>query len=153
MIDSHCHLFFDDISKNLSSFIDNAKANKITSILSINTDPSDFINHYNLIKNFKSIYISYGLHPENVTNTNLITKDDILDNVSQEKVIAIGETGLDFYHSIQYKKQQFQVFESHVEASIESNLPLIIHQRNSEEEIIEILSKYQKFKNLKMHKI
>ena len=148
MIDSHCHLFFDDISKNLSSFIDNAKANKITSILSINTDPSDFINHYNLIKNFKSIYISYGLHPENVTNTNLITKDDILDNVSQEKVIAIGETGLDFYHSIQYKKQQFQVFESHVEASIESNLPLIIHQRNSEEEIIEILSKYQKFKNL-----
>jgi len=148
MIDSHCHLFFDDIKKNLTSIIDNAKNKNITSMLSINTNPSDFINHYNLIENLNGIYISYGLHPENISNENLITKYDILSNISKNKVIGIGETGLDFYHTVEFKKQQFKVFESHIEASIESTLPLIIHQRNSEEAIIEVLKNYQKFNNL-----
>ena len=150
MIDSHCHLFFDNIKKNLTSIIDNAKNNNITSILSINTDPFEFTNHYELIKDIKGIYISYGLHPEKITNENLITKELIISNLSKDKVIGIGETGLDFYHSIKFKKQQFKIFEAHIEASIESKLPLIIHQRNSEIEIMEVLKKYQKSNNLKV---
>ena len=150
MIDSHCHLFFEDIKKNINTIIKNAHNNNIKSMLSINTDPSDFINHYNLIDHFKDIYISYGLHPENVSNHNLITKDSILSNISHNKVIGIGETGLDFYHSIEFKKQQYEVFDVHIESSIESNLPLIIHQRNSENEIIEVLKNYQKSNILKI---
>ena len=60
MIDSHCHLNFDSLQSNIKQVIKNAKDNNITSILSINTIPEDFLNHYNLIKNFQSIFISYG---------------------------------------------------------------------------------------------
>ena len=149
MIDSHCHLNFDSLQKNFSNLIQNAKDNNITSILSINTDPDNFLNHYNLIKDYKSLFISYGLHPENITSDKLITKEDILDNTKLDRVIGIGETGLDFYHSTEYKKEQLIIFEKHIEASIETKLPLIIHQRNSENEIIEILDSYKNY-NLKI---
>lgn len=150
MIDSHCHINFESLSNNLIEIINNAKNNNITSILSINTDPDNFSNHYNLIKNYKSIFISYGLHPENVSSKKSLTKDNIIKNLTKDKVIGIGETGLDFYHSLEFKKEQYINFENHIEASIESNLPLIIHQRNSENEIIEVLKNYQKQKDLKV---
>ena len=95
MIDSHCHLNFESIKNNFSTIIDNAKKNKITSILSINTEPDQFDEHYNLIKDYNSIYLSYGLHPEHVTNTKLISKDLISKYSQINKVIGIGETGLE----------------------------------------------------------
>jgi Zn/Cd-binding protein ZinT len=61
MIDSHCHLNFNELAENFHNIINNSKLNNITSILSINTDPKDFEEHLNLIKNFNSIYLSYGV--------------------------------------------------------------------------------------------
>ena len=150
MIDSHCHLNFESIKNNFLTIIDNAKKNNITSVLSINTDPDEFKTHYNLIKNYKSIFLSYGLHPENVTDKKLLTRNLISKYSKIDKVIGIGETGLDFYHSTKYKKEQYRVFEEHIEASIETGLPLIIHQRNSENEIMDILNSYHKNNNLKV---
>ena len=66
MIDSHCHLYFDSLKDNFEKIIDESIKNNITSILSINTDPNEFELHYQLINKYKSIYISYGLHPDNV---------------------------------------------------------------------------------------
>ena len=68
--------------------------------------------------------------------------EQILLNCKNKKVIGIGETGLDFYHSTEFKKKQYEIFENHIEASITSKLPLIIHQRNSENEIIEVIKSY-----------
>ena len=144
MIDSHCHLNFHSIKDNFENIILEIKKANLTSLLTINTLPSEFNDHLNLIKNYKSIYISYGLHPQNVDNKITITKDEILNNTLSSKVIGIGETGLDFYHSTEYKKNQYKVFENHIEASIETKLPLIIHQRSSEDEIIDVLNNYQK---------
>lgn len=150
MIDSHCHLNFDSLKNNIDIIIKNALLNKVTSILSINTDPDEFLEHYKLISNFNFINISYGLHPENVSNKKNISKESIIKNSILDKVVGIGETGLDFYHSKEFIKEQYVSFENHIEASIVTNLPLIIHQRNSENEIIEILSDYQKNNNLKV---
>jgi len=131
MIDSHCHLNFESIRNNFVTIIDNAKKSNITSILSINTEPDQFAEHYNLIKDYNSIYLSYGLHPEHVTNTKLISKDLISQYSKIDKVIGIGETGLDFYHSTKYKKEQYKVFEEHIEASIDyqktNNLRVVFH--------------------------
>ena len=148
MIDSHCHLNFDNLAIDIDNLIRKAKKNNITSILSINTDPDEFDNHYKLIKKFKSIFLSYGLHPQQVTKSIMINSTSIIDNSSNDRVIAIGETGLDFFHSVKYKSEQYAVFESHIEASYETDLPLIIHQRNSENEIIDVLSNFQKSKPL-----
>ena len=65
------------------------------------------------------------------------------DKIKNSRVIGIGETGLDFYHYIEFKKKQYDIFESHIAASKEFDLPIIIHQRNSEKEIIEVLKKYR----------
>ena len=148
MIDSHCHLNFKSLCDNIDTIIDSARRNNITSILTINTNPNEFSNHYDLVKNYKSVFISYGLHPEYVSKNNIISTNQIIFNSKIDKVIGIGETGLDFYHSVEFKNEQYRCFENHIEASIETNLPLIIHQRNSENEIIEVLRRYQKNNNL-----
>ena len=111
MIDSHCHLNFHNLRNNFDELIINSKKNDLTSILTINTDPNEFINHLNLIKKYKSIYISYGLHPENVNDDTIFTKNDILLNCDNPKVIAIGETGLDFYHSIKFKTNNMKLLK------------------------------------------
>ena len=72
MIDSHCHLNFNELVENFHNIINNSKLNNITSILSINTDPKDFEEHLDLIKNYNSIYLSYGLHPDKVDTFNQI---------------------------------------------------------------------------------
>ena len=150
MIDSHCHLYFDSLKDNFEKIIDESIKNNITSILSINTDPNEFELHYQLINKYKSIYISYGLHPDNVNQKNIPSLESLKFFCNYDKVIGIGETGLDFYHSIDNKKFQKLSFENHIECSYENNLPLIIHQRNSEKEIIDILNYYNKKKPLKV---
>ena len=81
---------------------------------------------------------------------NIPAVDSLKFYCEYEHVIGIGETGLDFYRSTEYKSEQYQSFENHIECSYETNLPLIIHQRNSEKEIIEVLNNYQKSKSLKV---
>jgi len=150
MIDSHCHLNFDSLVKEFESIIERIKLNKVNSILSINTNPDEFKEHYNLIKKYKSIFISYGLHPLNVNNSNIISIKNFKKFCKFEKVIGIGETGLDFYYSYNNKDLQIKSFEKHIESSYLTDLPLIIHQRNSENEIIDILKYYNKNKSLKV---
>ena len=143
MIDSHCHLNFETLSQDLPNIIKRCKENSVTHLLSINTQPKDFINHLDLIKDFNNIYISYGIHPEEINNDSYLSLIDIEKNIKNPKLIALGETGLDFYHSIHYKKKQIEIFEAHIEASKIFDLPIIIHQRNSEDSIINVLNKFK----------
>ena len=129
--------------------MERCKENNITHLLSINTKPQDFINHLNLIKPYNNIYISYGIHPQEINNESYLSPIEIEKNIQNLKLIALGETGLDFYHSIKYKKKQIEVFEAHIEASKIFDLPIIIHQRKSEDAIINVLNQY-KNDNLKI---
>ncbi len=149
MIDSHCHLYFESISKNINQIIENSKKNNVTSILSINTNPNEFMDHLNLIEKYDGIYISYGLHPCEVKSFDQLSNLNFEKYCANSKVIGIGETGLDLFHSKDFINEQIESFELHIDASIKYNLPLIIHQRNSENEIIKILKKYLD-KNLKI---
>ena len=150
MIDSHCHLNFDILKTNFSNIIDRAKKNNISSILTINTKIEEFHEHYDLNKNYNSIYKSTGVHPEHINAKSIPTTNELKSYCSYEKGIAVGETGIDLYHSDQNKISQYRSFENHIECSIETNLPLIIHQRNSENEIIDVLNNYQKNLPLKV---
>ena len=142
MIDSHCHLNFNKIANNIDQIIKNSKVNNVTSILSINTNPLKFTEHLNLIKNYKGVYISYGLHPCEITSFEQLHLLDFDKYLNDPNVVGIGETGIDLFHSQNYYKEQIQSFEMHIEASIKHNIPIIIHQRNSENEIINILKNY-----------
>ena len=142
MIDSHCHLNFKSISNNIEQIIQNSKNNNVTSILSINTNPNDFDQHFNLIKKYKGIYLSYGLHPCEVKSYKQLSLLKFDYYCDKTHVVGIGETGIDLFHSKKYLSEQIKSFELHIKASINKKLPLIIHQRNSENEIIDILKNY-----------
>ncbi len=145
MIDSHCHLDFENLSNNFDNIILNSKKNNVTTLLSINTNPINFEKHLKIIQRNQGIYISYGLHPCEVNSSKQLSMKQFDNHCNNPLVIGIGETGIDLFHSQNLLKEQIESFEIHIEASKKYNLPLIIHQRESEREIIEILKNYLKY--------
>ena len=146
MIDSHCHLDHEPMFSDLKNVLTRSKENGVEKILSICTTKDSFHKIIEIIKIDPIIYGTYGIHPHE-TNTDMVTKDEIIKNVtSNKKIIAIGESGLDFYYNHSSKEKQISSFKSHIEASINLNVPIIVHSRNAEKETFDILNEYKKFK-------
>jgi len=149
MIDSHCHLDHEPLLNDLSNVIKRSKEVGIKKLLTISTSYESFDRIKNIIQKDEMIYGTIGIHPHETTK-NKITSDIIVKNITEnEKIIGIGETGLDFYYNNSDKNDQINSFKEHIEASIKTNSPLIIHSRDAEVETFEILSKY-KNQNLKI---
>ena len=149
MIDSHCHLDHEPLYENLSDVISRAKEIGITKLLTICTTFESYENIKSIVKKDQMIYGTYGIHPHETEN-NLIDKQTIIKCVNEnEKIVGIGETGLDFFYNHSDKNRQISSFKEHIEASIELNKPIIIHSRDAEKETFEILSFYKK-ENLKI---
>ena len=143
MIDSHCHLDFEPLFENIDEIIKRSKKVGIEKLLTICTTLESFKRIKILVKKDKIIYGTYGIHPHEAKNDK-ITSDSIIKAVKQtKKIIGIGETGLDFYYNHSEKNEQIKSFEEHIQASIELNIPLIIHSRNAENETLEIFNKYK----------
>ena len=77
MIDSHCHLNFENLKNDFYNILLRCERNKVSKLLSSNTNPKDFDEHINLIKDYKNIYISYGIHPQELTNETSFSFDDL----------------------------------------------------------------------------
>ena len=149
MIDSHCHLDHEPLLSDLSNVIKRSKEVGIKKLLTISTSFESFDRIKKIIQKDKMIYGTIGIHPHE-TNRNKITADVIIKNITEnDKIIGIGETGLDFYYKNSDKDNQIKSFKEHIEASIKTNAPLIIHSRDAEEETFNILNDY-KDKNLKI---
>ena len=149
MIDSHCHLDHEPLHENLADVISRSKEIGITKLLTICTTFDSFENIKSIIKKDQMIYGTYGIHPHE-TATNHVDKQKIIKCVNEnEKIIGIGETGLDFFYNHSDRDRQISSFKAHIEASIELEKPIIIHSRDAENETFEILNSY-KGKNLKI---
>ena len=149
MIDSHCHLDHEPLLSDLKNIIKRSKDVGIKKLLTISTSLESFAKIKDIIKTDEIIYGTIGIHPHE-TNDNFITSDVIIKNLKENpKIIGIGETGLDFFYNNSDKNSQIKSFNEHIEASIKSNTPLIIHSRNAEDETFNILNEY-KDKNLKI---
>ena len=143
-IDSHAHLDYYDNHEDFLIYISNAIDKNISSILTINTSINKFNKLYDLIRDYNSLWCSVGEHPCNINESNIPSINQLLEFSKKEKVVGIGETGLDFYYSNKNKKFQYKSLQNHIEASYLSNLPLIIHMRNSDNELINHLSNENK---------
>ena len=144
MIDSHCHLDHEPLLENLSDVIKRSKEVGISKLLTICTTVESFNRIKNIIKLDPMIYGTFGIHPHETEESLLIDKNYIIDQINQNKrIIGIGETGLDFFYNHSNKVRQIDSFKAHIEASIELNMPIIIHSRNAEDETYEILKSYE----------
>jgi len=149
MIDSHCHLDHEPLLENLIDVINRSKEIGITKLLTICTTLDSFERIKTIVSKDDMIYGTFGIHPHETEN-NQIDKQTIIKAFKENnKIIGIGETGLDFFYNHSNKERQISSFEAHIEASIELSRPLIIHSRNAEKETFDILNLY-KNSNLKI---
>ena len=149
MIDSHCHLDHEPLYQNINDIISRSKEAGITKLLTICTNIQSFENIKRIIIIDPIIYGTFGIHPHEV-DKNLISKSKIIENTKySNKIIGIGETGLDFYYDNSDRSNQIKSFENHIDACLDLNVPLIVHSRNAEVDTFNILNNY-KNSNLKI---
>jgi len=139
--DSHCHLHmleWDKLETNLEGVIEAAEQNGIQHMLCVGTLIEDLSTILEITNRYPHIYASVGLHPNEATEREPEAKE-IAALASAAKVVAIGETGLDYYRSEGDLKWQQDRFRTHIEAARMSQKPLIIHTRQARQDTIQIL--------------
>ncbi|MFA5074739.1 MAG: TatD family hydrolase [Candidatus Babeliales bacterium] len=157
-IDTHCHLnmmiknvietFLNDQEfKFIKNILDQANLVGVKKFITIGTTVLESINSVNIAKKFSQVFASVGIHPcdcsvDFLKNFEQIKK--LIKNKEENKIVAIGETGLDFFHKPFDKQKQIDAFKAHIELACQNNLPIIVHVRNSAQEVLEILEKYKK---------
>ena len=149
MIDSHCHLDHASLFDDIDNIIKRSKEIGIEKLLTICTTLESFKKIKILVNKDEIIYGTYGIHPHEAKNDKVNSDKIIAEIKTNNKIIGIGETGLDFYYNHSDKDDQITSFEEHIKAAINLNIPLIIHSRNAEKETLEVFNKY-KNQNLKI---
>ena len=151
IIDSHCHLEFEPMASNLNEVIDRATRNNVRYLLSISTTDESFDKILQIIKNHKNIYGTYGIHPHETKNYQLLTSEQIVKKINfNKKIIGIGESGLDFYYEHSDPIVQKKIFIEHIKAAQSLKLPLIVHTRSAENDTYEILKSEIKHNDAKI---
>ena len=139
--DTHAHigLIYDDPIEQLR-VIQQAKQAGVQRIVSINNSLMDFQKVYQNLKSISGIYHAVGVAPSEVTNPGSDWISKIEKNLSLPNVVAVGETGLDYYKQFGDKRSQIELFITQLEIAQKFNLPVIIHNRDAGKDLYEILS-------------
>lgn len=141
-IDSHCHLDFSEFSGNISHYLENMQNLGVSHALCISVDKADFPNVKKLAETYPNLYATVGVHPDYL-DTEEPTKEWLVQEASYEKIIGIGETGLDYFRlgdqSIFDYEWQRNRFRTHIQAARIVDKPLIIHTRSSAEDTVKIM--------------
>ncbi len=146
MIDSHCHLDHEPMYSDLIKVIQRSKDTGVNKILSICTSINSFSKITKIVDYDPMIFGTFGIHPHECSK-DVVTKKEIVNNINKyNKIIGVGESGLDFYYNHSDKNSQIKSFKEHIEASLELNIPIIVHSRNAENETYEILKDFHEFK-------
>lgn len=139
LVDSHCHLDFDAYSGELDQVIERAAAAGVGRLLTICTQLAHFERVRGIADRYPAVYCSVGVHPHEAKDEGEGTARRLLECAEHGKVVGFGETGLDFHYNHSPREAQTRVFQAHIAASRQADLPLIVHSRNADVETIEIL--------------
>ncbi|TAK78782.1 MAG: TatD family deoxyribonuclease [Aquabacterium sp.] len=141
-VDSHCHLSFPELRENLPAIRQAMAEARVTGALCICTTLEEFEDVYALAEGNQDFWASVGVHPDN-EGVREASLDDLLERAARDKVVAIGETGLDYYRlgerTVADMEWQRERFRTHIEASRRSGLPLVIHTRSSSADTLAVL--------------
>ena len=147
IVDSHCHLSYSEKEPPLVEVLKNAKDNNIGLMLNIATNSNEYDSLVNTSNLYKEVYFTLGVHPHEANDLNDKVIEKIYINKDNKKFIGIGETGLDFHYNNSDKFSQINSFEKQIEIAQDLSFPIVIHMRNAENEMLEIIEKNQKKKH------
>jgi len=137
-IDSHCHINFPELNQKIDEVLKNMASNKISHALCVSVTLDKINEILDITRKYSNIYASVGVHPdyEDIQEPDI---DTLFNYSKNEKVVAIGETGLDYFRLKGDLSWQRERFRTHIQAAIKSKLPLIIHTRNAQDDTISIM--------------
>jgi TatD DNase family protein len=137
--DSHCHLNFKELYTDIDGVLERALEAGVGLMQTVCTKMSDVPAIRDLAEKHANIYYSVGVHPNEVTTEEVLSVDQLIELASHPKAIGLGETGLDYHFNHSDRCMQRESFLNHIAASRISGLPVIIHNRDSDQDMIDIL--------------
>lgn len=140
LVDSHCHLDFPDFQSRLPEVLDAASAAGVRRVVTISTHVARFEVYRALAEAHENVFCTIGTHPHNAALEPDVPAERIVELSNHPRCIAIGEAGLDYHYDKSPRDVQQQVFRAHIAAARDTRLPLVIHARNADEDMIRILS-------------
>ena len=141
-IDTHAHLFYPNFEGELDEIISRAKENAIEYILVPATDIKTSEQVIDLTEKYEIVYGAVGVHPHDTKNWDSSFIPKIEKLAKNKKIVAIGEIGLDYYYDFSPKEKQIEAFKAQIDLALELDLPVIIHNRDSDEDMMEIIRSY-----------
>ncbi|MDB2350730.1 TatD family hydrolase [Candidatus Marinimicrobia bacterium] len=142
LIDTHCHLFFDELKEDLSSVLKRAADLGVTKFICVGTNIEDSKESYNLALNYENIFSTAGVHPHDTEEVAENYIDELYNLLKNEKVVAVGEIGLDYFKKLSDISIQKKIFAEQLELAQKINKPIVFHNRDSDDDIINILSDF-----------
>ncbi len=146
IIDSHCHLDFDSFEEDLDDVIQRAQQAGVKVILDVATDPRSYPELIALIEKYPFIYGAFGIHPDSIDPDNMLSVQELLQMLHHLKIIGVGETGLDYHYENVDRKYQQESLRTHIEAARQTGLPIIIHTRDADKDMMGILKEEMTYK-------
>jgi TatD DNase family protein len=143
-VDSHVNLHGEQFQDDLDVVVERAHARDVSTMLTICCKLSEFEPVLAVAEKYENMFASVGTHPHEARENPDITAEDLIEKSKHPKVIGIGETGLDFHYNYSDRDVQFTNFQAHIDAARETQLPLIIHSRNADVEMAELLEREMK---------
>jgi TatD DNase family protein len=140
LVDSHCHLDFDDFADELDQIIERARARGVGRMLTISTHLDRFPGVRAIAERYDDIYCSVGVHPHEAEHHTDLALERLIELSQHEKVVGIGETGLDYFYEHSPRDAQRNCFRTHIQAARETGLPVIVHTRDADDDTLEILA-------------
>jgi TatD DNase family protein len=138
LIDSHCHLDFDDFAADRETVIARARAAGLARMITISTRVTQFATVRGLAEAYDDVYCTVGTHPHNA-HEEQVAAGELVELAQHPKCIGIGEAGLDYHYDFAPRDVAQRVFRTHIAAARESGLPLVIHARDADADVAAIL--------------
>jgi TatD DNase family protein len=142
MIDTHCHLTFEQLAGDIDNVLERSKSAGITGWITVGTDSQHNRKVVELAGRFENMYAAVGIHPHDAKDVTGETIAELKELAGNEKVVALGETGLDFHYNFSKQPDQRRIFATQLQIAHELNLPVIVHSRNAFDETIDILCQF-----------
>jgi TatD DNase family protein len=139
-IDSHCHLVYKGLVEDQAAVLARARAAGVSGMLNISTRESEWDAVVGVAERETDVWASVGIHPHEADAHPEIDAAKLIARAAHPRVIAIGESGLDYYYDKSDREQQRSSFRAHITAARETGLPLIVHTRDAEDDTAEILA-------------